>query len=181
MDKPEENMVNAGIVFMFIAWLQSQMADLIIFKKNPDLIPDFVANPQRVPKAFHQIRVTYWEKQFGPVKSEFKHVFSEKLTDNEKNDVEGIYHLRNMIAHAHVSVGRDYMLYRPSGGPRREQKLIDDLNLQPIDDQSDPMVLKIALWRKDRFAHASKLIERFDQVTLKKISNSLGVPHGRIR
>jgi hypothetical protein len=166
---------------MFTTWLQSQMSDLIIFRKNPDLIPDFVANPQKVPMAFHHIRVTYWEKQFGPVKSEFMNVFSEKLTENEKNDVEEIYHLRNMIAHAHVSVGRDYMLYRPSGGSRREQKLIADLNLQPIDDQADPMVLKIELWRKDRFANASKLIERFDQVTLKKISEDLGVPHGRIR
>lgn len=181
MEKPDENMVNAGIVFMFTAWLQGQMSDLIIFKNNPRLIPDFVANPERVPSQFHQIRVAYWEKQFGPVKNEFKEVFSDLLTDDEKRDVEEIYHLRNMIAHAHVSVGRDYMLYRPYGGARREQRLIDDLNLQPIDDQSDPMILKIELWRKDRFANASALIERVEQTTLKKIADSLGVPHGRIR
>ena len=181
MDKPEENMVNAGIVFMFTAWIQGQMSDLIIFKKNSNLIPDFIANPKRVPGEFHQIRVSYWEKQFGPVKNEFKEVFSYLLTDNEKKDVEEIYHLRNMIAHAHVSVGRDYMLYRPYGGPKREQRLINDLDLQPIDDQSNPMVLKIELWRKDRFANASTLIERFEQATLKKIADNLGVPHGRIR
>jgi len=86
-----------------------------------------------------------------------------------------------MIAHAHVSVGRDYMLYRPFGGERREQKLIDDLQLQPIDDQSDPMVLKIELWREDRFKHANDLIERLEQVTLKKVADSIGVPHSRIR
>lgn len=181
MDKPEKNMVNAGIVFMFTAWIQGQMADLVIFKKNPNLIPDFVANPKRVPNEFHRIRVGYWEKQFGEMKNEFKDSFSDILTDDEKKDVEEIYHLRNMIAHAHVSVGRDYMLYRPYGGQRREQKLIDDLNLQPIDDQSDPMILKIELWREDRFKNASDLIERFEQVTLKKIADSISVPHSRIR
>ena len=181
MNKPEENMVNAGIVFMFTTWLQGQMSDLIILKKNPNLIQDFVANPERVPREFHQIRVTYWEKQFGPVKNEFKEVFSDLLTDDEKKDVEEIYHLRNMIAHAHVSVGRDYMLYRPYGGSQREQRLIDDLGLQPIDDQSDPMILKIELWREDKFSNASGLIERVEQVILKKIADNLGIPHGRIR
>ncbi|ONF44574.1 hypothetical protein BTO32_06240 [Marinobacter lutaoensis] len=181
MEMPEKNMVNAGIVFMFTAWLQGQMSDLVIFKNNPGLLPEFIANPSRVPNEFHQIRVTYWEKQFGPVKNEFKEAFSDILTDDEKKDIEELYHLRNMIAHAHVSIGRDYMLYRPFGGERREQKLIDDLQLTPIDDQSDPMILKIELWRDDRFQNASDLIERIEQVTFKKVAESIGVPHSRIR
>ena len=181
MEMPEKNMVNAGIVFMFTAWLQGQMSDLVIFKNNPDLLADFIDNPRRVPNAFHRVRVTYWEKQFGPVKSEFKEAFADILTDEEKIDIEELYHLRNMIAHAHVSVGRDYMLYRPFGGERREQKLIDDLQLKPIDDQSDPMILKIELWREDRFKNASDLIQRIEQITLKKVAGSVGVPHRRIR
>tara|TARA_R110002051_G_scaffold105688_2_gene178744 strand:+ start:386 stop:949 length:564 start_codon:yes stop_codon:yes gene_type:complete len=181
METPEKNMVNAGIIFMFTAWLQGQMSDLIIFKNNPNLISDFVKNPTRVPPEFYSIRVSYWEKQFGSVKNEFKEAFSDILADDEKRDVEELYHLRNMIAHAHVSVGRDYMLYRPFGGERREQKLIDDLQLQPIDDQSAPMVLKIELWREDSFKHANDLIERLEQVTLRKVADSIGVPHSRIR
>ena len=181
VDKPEKNMVNAGIVFMFTVWIQGQMADLVIFKKNPGLIPDFVENPNRVPNEFHQIRVKYWEKKFGEVKNKFKDCFPDILTNDEKNDIEEIYRLRNMIAHAHVSVGRDYMLYRPYGDQKHEQKLIDDLNLQPIDNQSDPMVIKIELWQEDRFKNASDLIERFEQVTLKKIADSIRIPHSRIR
>ncbi|MCL1478524.1 MAG: hypothetical protein MH219_13835 [Marinobacter sp.] len=73
------------------------------------------------------------------------------------------------------------MLYRPFGGERREQKLIESLQLQPIDDQSDPMVLKIELWREERFKNANDLIERIEQVTLKKVADSIGVPHSRIR
>lgn len=181
MEKPDENMVNAGIVFMFTAWLQGQMADLTILSKNKHLIPSFIENPKRVPSDFHKIRVEYWEKQFGTVKSEFKGEFSNLLTEAESKDIEEVYHLRNMIAHAHVSVGRDYMLYRPFGGIQREKKLMADLNLKPIEDQSDPMMLKLEFWQKKVFANASNLIERLDQVCMKKIAEHLGVPHGRIR
>ena len=181
MDKPEENMINAGIIFMFTAWIQGQMSDLIIFKNNPDLIQPFIASPKVIPTPFSKIRVSYWEKQFGSVKNEFKALFDSELTESEKKDIEEIYHLRNMIAHAHVSVARDYMLYRPFGGSNREQKLIADLNLKQVENQSDPMVVKIELWKKDQFSRASALVERLDQVTLSKISSLLGVPHGRIR
>jgi len=181
METPDKNMVNAGIIFMFTAWIQSQMSDLIIFKNNPNLISDFIKNPSRVPNNFHSIRVTYWEKQFAAIKNEFKEVFSKILTDNEKKDIEEVYHLRNMIAHSHVSIGRNYMLYRPNGGEKREQKLTDDLNLQSVDNQSEPMILKIELWREDKFKYMSDIMERIDQITLKKVADNMGVPHGRIR
>lgn len=181
MEKPEENMVNAGILFMFTVWLQNQMSDLIIFSQNKNLIPDFIAVPEKVPSDFLKKRIQYWEKNFGTVKNEFQEEFSSILTDPEKKDVEGIYHLRNMIAHAHVSTARDYMLYRPFGGTPREQKLIEDINLQSVTDQSDPMVLKLEFWRKEVFTNSSNLIKRFDQICLKRVADHLGVPHGRIR
>lgn len=181
MDIPEKNMLNAGIIFMFTVWLQGQMSDLVIFKNNPNLISDFVENPACVPPEFHSIRISYWEKDFGSVKNEFKKSFSDVLTDDEKKDIEVLYLLRNAIAHAHVSIGRDYILYRPFRGGRMEQKLIEYFQLQSIDNQSDPMVLKIELWREGRFKEANDLIERIEQVTLKKIADIIGVPHDRIR
>ncbi|MGZ8252622.1 MAG: hypothetical protein ACXW1P_08945, partial [Methylophilaceae bacterium] len=149
MDKPEENMVNAGIIFMFSVWLQGQMSDLVIFKKNPQLISDFVANPNRVPNAFHEIRVKYWEKQFASVKEEFKSEFKDDLTVEEKQDIEEIFHIRNMIAHAHVSMGRNYMLLRPHGGPQKEKYLIETMKPQPVDDQANPMIFKLEFWKGD--------------------------------
>lgn len=181
MEKTEENMVNAGIFFMFTAWLQGQMADLTILSKNKNLIPSFLENPKRIPGGYHKIRAEYWEKQFGTVKNEFKEEFSSLLTEAESKDIEALYHLRNMIAHAHVSVGRDYMLYRPFGGTNREKKLIADLDLKPVEDQSDPMMLKLEFWRKDVFANTSNLVERLDMGCMKRIAEHLGVPHGRIR
>jgi hypothetical protein len=181
MDVAEENIVNAGILFMFSVWLQGQMSDLIILRRNPHLVEPFVASPQRVPKDFHTCRADYWEKQFGAVKAEFLSVFSGDITEPEKQDLDQLYHTRNMIAHAHVSIGRSYMLYRPQGGESREQKLIEAFRIQSIEDQSEPLMLKLEFWKHDLFKELSDLVERFDQVTLKRLADNLGVPHGRIR
>jgi hypothetical protein len=88
MDKPEENMVNAGIIFMFSVWLQGQMSDLVILKNNPHLIADFLASPERVPNEFHKIRINYWEKQFANVKKEFESAFESDLSKEEKKTLK---------------------------------------------------------------------------------------------
>ena len=86
-----------------------------------------------------------------------------------------------MIAHAHVSIGRNYMLFRPHGGTAREGKLIDALEISTFEGQSDPMMVKLEFWKSDVFASFSDLMERTDQVCLKRIAEYLNVPHGRIR
>ena len=181
METPEENMRNAGIVFMFTAWIQGQMSDLVIFKKHPEFIQPFIETPNQIPAAFAKIRFRYWEKQFAPIKKEFIGVFSNCLTVAENRDIEEIYHWRNMIAHAHVSLGRDYMLYRPTGANEREAKLISDMGIRDIENRSDPILVKIELAKNEQFERADALIKRLDQITLSKVAASIGVPHGRIR
>jgi hypothetical protein len=180
MEKAEQNLVNAGLIFMFSVWLQGQMSDLVILKKNPAVIGDFVANPARVPGTFHQLRVKYWEKQFGEVKNEFLEVFNDELSEHEVKDIEEIYLIRNMIGHAHVSMGRDYMLYRPAG-TRKEQAVLETLKPKPVNDQSNPTILKLELWRDELFKNLSNQIERLDQACFSRLATMLGVPHGRIR
>ena len=180
MLEPEENMVNAGILFMFSAWLQSQMVDLIIAANHPELIEDFVASPERVPQPFSKLRASYWEKDFGHVKSEFLTVFSSSLTSEEAEDIEHIYYLRNMIAHAHVSIGRKYMLYRPSGD-RKEQAIIEALKPKPVEGRSNPLMFKLEFWRNEKFVPLSDLMERTDQQCFSRLARQVGIPHGRIR
>lgn len=179
-DRPEEAMVNAGLIFIFTVWLQGQMSDLVILKKNPDLIADFVANPDKVPPSFHKLRVGYWERQFGDVKREFVEVFSDQLTDQDLNDIDQIYHIRNMIGHAHVSVGRDYMLYRPRN-TRKEQEVLATFKPESVADQADPVTIKLSFWKPEVFKSLSDQIERIDHVCFAKLAQSLGVSHGRIR
>jgi hypothetical protein len=180
MDRAETAMLNAGLIFIFTVWLQGQMSDLLILKKNSDLIADFVASPDRVPAPFSRLRAGYWERQFGDVKQEFIESFSDQLTEEELNDIHQIYHVRNMIGHAHVSVGRDYMLYRP-GSTQKEQAVLAAFQPEPVDDQSDPLMIKLSFWRPEVFESYSCQIERLDQVCFARLAEALGVPHGRIR
>lgn len=173
-------MVNAGILFMFSVWLQSQMVDLIIAAKHPEIVSDFVANPKRVPQAFSQLRADYWKRDFGQIESELVRAFAGPLTASEVEDIDHVYHLRNMIGHAHVSIGRNYMLYRP-GSERKEQAVLAAFRPEPVADQSSPLMFKLEFWRPEKFKAFSDLMERIDQVCFSRLAEQVGVPHGRIR
>ena len=180
MDRSLENMQNAGLIFVFSVWLQGQMSDLIIFKNHPELIADFVASSKKVPEAFSKLRANYWEKQFGEVKTDFFAVFASDITPQESEMLEEIFHVRNMIGHAHVSLGRDYMLYRPAG-ERKEKAVIAALKLKPVEGQSDPMMVLLQFWRPEIFKDISDKIGYLDQVCFARLAAQIGVPHGRIR
>jgi hypothetical protein len=180
MDRPEKAMVNAGLIFIFTVWLQGQMSDLILLKNNPDLVADFEASPEKIPASYQKLRVSYWEQQFGDVKKEFVKAFSGQLEEQDLKDIEQIYHFRNMIGHAHVSVGRDYMLYRP-GTSRKEPEVLAAFDPEPVADQSDPVLIKLSFWRPEVFKSLSDQIERLDQVCFARLAKTLRVSHGRIR
>lgn len=63
----------------------------------------------------------------------------------------------------------------------KELHLIEAIKLQPVNNQANPMVCKLEFWKRDVFKKASDLIERPDQVCVKRLSTSLCLPHGRIR
>jgi hypothetical protein len=181
MDKSEINIKRAGEFFMYSIWLQGQMSDLIILKNNPGYIEDFVNNPLRIPKLMHQQRVKYWKKQFHTVTEEFKQVFADLLHEDELHDLECVYHLRNAIAHSHVSLGRDYMLFRPARGSRQEQEIRKAFCLTAIKDESDPMLLKLTFYNDDNYLNDFNKLKRLDEDCFERLSNSIGISHSRIR
>jgi len=71
---------------MYSVWLQNQMTDLIILKKHPDIIDEFIGNPLVIPSFMHKVRVNYWEKQFYTVKEEFKKVSITGLSPIRTSD-----------------------------------------------------------------------------------------------
>ena len=44
MDKSDINIQRSGELCMYSVWLQSQMTDLIILKRHPEYIDEFVGN-----------------------------------------------------------------------------------------------------------------------------------------
>lgn len=181
MDEARENLIRAGELFMCTVWLQSQMSDLLIMRKNPHLVAPFVDNPERVPSEMATIRTKYWERYFGSVKEEFVSTFKSDLFEDELKDLEVLFHTRNMIAHAHVSVERKYMLYRPAGGPKKEKALIEALSLQPVENQAKPLQVLLEYWKDEQYLSVFARIKRLDEVCFERICTLMSVPHGRIR
>ena len=69
--KAIQNLINAGNVFMFTTWIQSQMADMVILNKNKHLISSFILSPKRIPDDYHKIRVQYWKNNLEKLKGNF--------------------------------------------------------------------------------------------------------------
>lgn len=142
LSKPEKNMMWAGYMFMSTTWIQNQMVYLIVLNKNKQLIDAFVKTPETLRAEFSKIRNNYWRKMFGEIKNEFLKEFEEQLSDEDINFIEKIHKLRNMLAHAQVSMGRDYMFYCPP-----DDKTADDfirvMDIIPSDNSVKPYMIII--------------------------------------
>jgi hypothetical protein len=179
--RAEINIARAGEFFIYCLWIQGQMVDLIIFKKYPSLIEPFVSSPNRIPAEMVALRSQYWEKGFFRIKEVFAQLFSSQIGDKHKNDLGAIYYLRNAIAHSHVSIGRDYFLYRPGRGEEHQAKIVSALELEPVENPSAPQMMTMRFFNDQRYLKDFNRIKRLDEECFSEIARSLGVPHGRIR
>lgn len=179
--RAELNVARGGELLMLCAWLQGQMTDLLIFGARPDVLPAFIANPRRVPSDFSALRSVRWEKAFSAVASEFEKAFEAHLTPQDLADLHALGFIRNGLAHAHVSMGRDYLLYRPSGSKAKVSRMIEALKLSRVEGQSEPLVIKFTLWQDELYAVTFGMITRLDETCFSRIALAIGVPHSRIR
>lgn len=179
-NKAGVTIARAGEFFMCCLWLQGQMVDLLIFSKHPELLPDFLSHPTKIPPALVEQRAEYWKEDFVKVKQKFEVQFRDQMTAQHIEDLKVIFHLRNVIGHSHVSIGRDYLLYRPSNA-NKEQEIISTFGLQPRKDQASPTMMTLRLNDDARYMYDFNRIKRLDEECFSAIADSLGVPHGRIR
>lgn len=133
-----------------------------------------------MPREFVLLRFEKWEKvDFGPTKSAFVEKFDDLLIEQDKDDLEFLSALRNAIGHSHVSIGRDYFLYRPR--TRKETEVIQGLALDSRADAMDPPVIKLAFYDDEYYLECFNRIKRLDEGCLETIAGSVGVTHSRIR
>jgi hypothetical protein len=172
------NLQRTGEFFMHSLWVQGQMVDLLILRKRPDIVEDLVKSAGRIPNEMFTLRSEYWTKDFDPIKNEFESTFD--IDDPHKEDLDAILVLRNAIAHAHVSMGRQYFLYRPRD-EKKEQKMISALKLERKIDESNPLTLKIAFNDDTYYMEQFARFQRLDADCFAPIANGIGIPHSRIR
>ena len=80
-----------------------------------------------------------------------------------------------MIAHAHVSLGRKYMLYRPGGGEKKEQALIEALHIQPVEGQAAIHAQARVLEGRSYLSVFGR-IKCLDEVCFERLCQSIAVP-----
>ncbi len=181
MDNNEKNFNRAGYFFICTVWIQSQLSDLIILKKNPHLVEEFVANPAQIPTVMGQQRIILWQKMFAKIVEEFENLFKNEISAQCSKDLQTIMHLRNAIAHAHVSLGRPYLLYRPDSQPKLDQIVSDLQVIVPSNDVHDPIVLKLNFSDEKIYNQNFDAITRLDQQHLRSIAELIGISHSRVR
>lgn len=177
---PAKNMMWAGYMFMNTTWIQNQMVYLIVLKKNQHLIEAFVRTPQTLPAEFSKIRNNYWKKMFGDIKKEFLKEFEKHLSDEDVNFIEKIHKVRNMLAHAQVSVGRDYMFYCPADDKSTED-FIRVMDIIPGEDSFIPYLFKIDYNNEGVFQRTSYYIEKVGMEIMGRLADLLNIPHYQIR
>mgnify|MGYP003382854296 CR=1 FL=1 len=101
----------------------------MIFATRPDLVGPFNSHPSTVPEEFAALRLEAWQEDFGRVKARYVRACAQWVSESDAEDLDFLHALRNAIAHSHVSLGRDYFLYRPT--TKKELQVIDHLQLAP--------------------------------------------------
>lgn len=181
MDIPAINMKRAGEFFIHSIWLQSQMGDLIILRKNPDIIEEFITIKEVVPEKMSIERESYWKKQFLEIKREFVELFGSNLQEEDIKDLDAVYNLRNAIAHSHISFGRDYFLYRPARGGKQEMDIVKSLDVPSREGVSDPIIFKLSFHNDKRYSKEFNRIKRLDEICFERIASLIKIPHSRVR
>ncbi len=175
-----KNLHNVGWYFVHTLWIQSQMIDLVILKQHPRIVSKFLSKISTLPPTFVQCRDVYWQKDFKFIKKIFEGEFNTVWSKNAKADLATAYNLRNIIAHAQVSLTRPYLLHRPDS-LKRLHEIQSTLEIRKRAGYRRPLILKVN-FSDDAIYHRNfSAIERLDRIHLKNIADSIGIPHSRVR
>ena len=174
------HILRAGEFLMCALWLQSQMADFLILNEDKTLIDERMNNSSKIPQRMVEARAEYMKKQMSEVLKEFKLGFQNVLSSDDVYDLEKILIFRNMIAHSHVSTGRQYLLHVPN----KEEKLdhiIKAFDLKSVPEQSYPTSIKLDFGNDGRFLYDFEIIKRIDEDCFARVANHIGISHSLIR
>ncbi|MDP3106961.1 hypothetical protein [Hydrogenophaga sp.] len=181
MDKASIGIARAGELFMLIGWIQGQMNDLNVFHKHPELVAPFVADPAVMPADFVTLRAKGWENHYSKTARVFVDSFGQHLEGWEIDAILQLGGYRNTIAHAHVSWGRDYLMYRPNRDLENDDAFNRTLKPGPKEESMFHPLYKLDLSSDGNYLTIFGLVKSLDERCMSKIAAGLGVSHNRIR
>lgn len=168
-------------ILIFCIRIEKRLIDLLILKKHPRLIQKVNQSSavKRLPYTFVVERTKLWKEDFSIIKSIFIQEFKPHIS--RLNNLEWIYDWRNMISHAHISLYRDYILYRPSWKRKKVNRLIKNHIVHRPDNAAKPFLMLLRLGDDKKYEEVLSLIHEFDQIYLKSIAENMGLNYEKIR
>ena len=171
-----------GIVFMLSVWMQSQMIDLLILKRHPEIRAEFLNSNANhpIPKLMVKGRARFTTRSFEDLVDEFTESFQDLLSSSCSRDLKETAYFRNAIAHAQINTGRasgDFLLFFP----RREAKmkeLTEFFGLVRPENPSDPPMLVLDFDEERYGAHWDRCV-RLEEC-FRAIAMNMDIPYEKI-
>jgi len=167
----------AGHILILINWIQGRLVDFIIFKKHPRALSHFIKNNSS-PKLGRERR-KYWQKSFAAIRGEFASLFPN-LPSNWLPLLDDLNNKRDMIAHGHISLYRDYVLYQPDMGRKDIHKKLKGIR-RAIDGRVTKMTCFRLRFDDKNYQAMIKGILEFDEKLFPALSKDIGINYEKIR
>ena len=171
-----------GFVLMLSVWMQSQMIDLLILKRHPDLQTEFLnsdaSNP--IPKLMVRERADYTTESLQNIVKAFEESFKDLLSERCIRDLKETVYIRNAIAHAQLKTGRasgDFLLYYPNRQSVTKE-FIDFFDLVCPENPSDPPMFTLRFDDERYDAHRARYV-RLEEC-FSAIANSMDIPYEKL-
>lgn len=179
---------NAWHIFVLIGWIEKRLVDLIILKKHPTARRHF-SKTNKSPTLGKE-RQKYWrDVMFKATINEFFKAYPEyDLPLNWRPLLENLNLHRDVIAHGHFSLNRDYAMFAPQSNKRKGDlaRMLSDQKHKPIKKRR----MRLWQWRlpagkffydSDSYEDILKAILEFDTKLFPHICANIGIDYEKIK
>jgi hypothetical protein len=167
----------AGHILIMINWIQGRLVDFIIFKNHPGALKYFIKHNSS--PTLGRERRKYWQKSFSVIRKEFAQLFPN-LPSNWLPLLDDLNHKRDMIAHGHLSLYTEYILYQPDMNRRDIKGKLKSIR-RAIDGKiSKKTFFKLKFDDQNYKAMVDGVLE-FDEKLFPALSKEMGFNYERIR
>jgi len=167
----------AGYILILINWIQGRLVDFIIFKKHPRALSYF-RNKNRSPTLGKERR-RYWQKNFAKIREEFAEQFPN-LPSNWHHLLNDLNNKRDMIAHGHLSLYREYILYQPALNRHDIQDKLKGIR-QTVNGRISKMTCFRLRFDDKNYKEMLGGILEFDQKLFPALAKKMKIDYERIR
>lgn len=169
--------VRAGELFMYCVWMQGVMIYLLVLSRSHELRKQFIACPTILSDAFVEQRTEWLRKSFRKILSEFRKDFDHLISTEETTQLCLLMEFRDMLAHCHISLGRNYILW----GPRDSfENRIKAFGLK-LDPEQKHQLLLLDCANDTVYLKCFSIIKQLDEGLMNRIAEQLGINYKTIR